>query len=69
MVVYETLFERCQRHINELLMERNLEQSINIITISNTRRLRGLSNVNGTELGTEHNKNNDDFLEFNIELH
>ena len=61
MVVYETLFERCQRHVNEMLMERNLERNVTIITICNIRRLKGLSNINGTGLGTEHNKNSNDF--------
>ncbi len=28
MAVYETLFERCQRHVNEMLMERNLERNL-----------------------------------------
>ena len=45
-------------------MERKLERNITIITICNIRRLRGLSNVNGTELGTERNENNEDFFRF-----
>lgn len=47
------------KDVGEMLMERNLERNITIITICNIRRLRGLSSVNGTERGTEYNKNND----------
>ena len=37
----------------KMLMERNVERDVTIITVCNIRRLRGLSNVNGTERGTE----------------
>lgn len=57
------------KEVIEMLMERNLERNVSIITICNIRRLRGLSNVNGTERGTERNRNIDDFLDFNIELY
>lgn len=47
------------KDVKEVLMERNVERNITIITICNIRRLRGLPNVNGTELGTEFSDNND----------
>lgn len=66
-----TTLSRCvklleERHILEtkkvqskMLMGQRLGQHATCITICNIRRLRGLSNVNGTEHGTEHNENDD----------
>lgn len=66
-----TTLSRCvkfleERHILEtkkvpskMLMGQRLGQHATCITICNIRRLRGLSNVNGTEYGTEHNENDD----------
>ena len=66
-----TTLSRCvklleERHILEtkkvsskMLMGQRLGQHATYITICNIRRLRGLSNVNGTTLGTEHNENDD----------
>lgn len=47
------------KEVGEVLMERNVERNVTIITICNIRRLRGLSNVNGTGVGTELGENND----------